>query len=204
MKYSNGVDTTRRHILYFILFRSLGMYLSKGLACIVKSIQDFWNYNRRRRCHYVVSSMAASHRYWVRRPQGSECIQNSKQTNGDLTKSFCLYLSAIRYRGCRSNSMGTWFLSIIRENVNYECENNTLISIVVRQIDGKETGRRLCGKRAHSRVLGNDLYRKAWARLDTHSTRKVQRTRAQMNVWREPASSIATKVQHPSIGRLTY
>lgn len=41
IKYSKGVDTTMRHILYFMLFRSLGMYLSKGLACMVKSIQDF-------------------------------------------------------------------------------------------------------------------------------------------------------------------
>jgi hypothetical protein len=43
MKYSKGVDTTRRHILYFMLFLSLGMYLSNGLACMVKSMQDFWN-----------------------------------------------------------------------------------------------------------------------------------------------------------------
>lgn len=43
MKYSNGVDTTSRHILYFILFLSFGMYLSSGLACMVKSIHDFWN-----------------------------------------------------------------------------------------------------------------------------------------------------------------
>lgn len=41
MKYSKGVDTTSRHILYFILFLSFGMYLSSGLACMVKSIHDF-------------------------------------------------------------------------------------------------------------------------------------------------------------------
>lgn len=42
IKYSNGVDTTILQILYFTLFRSFGMYLSSGRACIVKSIQDFW------------------------------------------------------------------------------------------------------------------------------------------------------------------
>lgn len=42
IKYSNGVETTIRHILYLKLFRLFGMYLSNGRACIVKSIQDFW------------------------------------------------------------------------------------------------------------------------------------------------------------------
>lgn len=41
IKYSNGVETTIRHILYLTLFRLLGMYRSKGRACIVKSIHDF-------------------------------------------------------------------------------------------------------------------------------------------------------------------
>lgn len=41
MKYSNGVDMTIFQILYLKLFRSFGMYLSSGLAPIVKSIQDF-------------------------------------------------------------------------------------------------------------------------------------------------------------------
>lgn len=45
IKYSNGVDTTILQILYFTLFRSFGMYLSSGRACIVKSIQDFWKIN---------------------------------------------------------------------------------------------------------------------------------------------------------------
>lgn len=45
MKYSKGVDTTILHILYFILFLLFGIYLSKGLAPIVKSIQDFYNKN---------------------------------------------------------------------------------------------------------------------------------------------------------------
>lgn len=43
MKYSNGVDTTIRQILYLKLFRLLGMYRSNGRAPIVKSMQDFWN-----------------------------------------------------------------------------------------------------------------------------------------------------------------
>lgn len=43
MKYSKGVDMTILQILYFILFLSFGMYLSKGRAWIVKSIQDFCN-----------------------------------------------------------------------------------------------------------------------------------------------------------------
>ena len=41
IKYSKGVDTTILQILYFTLFRSFGMYLSRGRACIVKSMQDF-------------------------------------------------------------------------------------------------------------------------------------------------------------------
>jgi len=41
MKYSNGVETTTRQILYFRLSRSLGMYLSNGLAWMAKSIHDF-------------------------------------------------------------------------------------------------------------------------------------------------------------------
>lgn len=41
MKYSNGVDTTIRHTLYLKLFRSFGMYLSRGRAPIVKSMHDF-------------------------------------------------------------------------------------------------------------------------------------------------------------------
>lgn len=41
IKYSNGVDTTILQILYFTLFRSFGIYLSRGRACIVKSMQDF-------------------------------------------------------------------------------------------------------------------------------------------------------------------
>lgn len=45
IKYSNGVDTTILQILYFTLFRSFGIYLSSGRACIVKSIHDFWNIN---------------------------------------------------------------------------------------------------------------------------------------------------------------
>lgn len=32
MKYSNGVETTMRQILYLKLTRSLGMYRSSGLA----------------------------------------------------------------------------------------------------------------------------------------------------------------------------
>lgn len=43
MKYSKGVDTTILHILYLKLFLSFGIYLSKGRACIVKSIHDFCN-----------------------------------------------------------------------------------------------------------------------------------------------------------------
>lgn len=46
IKYSKGVDTTILQILYFTLFRSFGMYLSRGRACIVKSMQDFWNERR--------------------------------------------------------------------------------------------------------------------------------------------------------------
>lgn len=45
IKYSNGVDTTILQILYFMLFRSFGIYLSSGRACIVKSIHDFWKIN---------------------------------------------------------------------------------------------------------------------------------------------------------------
>lgn len=48
MKYSNGVDTTILHILYLKLFLLLGMYLSNGRACIVKSIQDFWKRNEKK------------------------------------------------------------------------------------------------------------------------------------------------------------
>jgi hypothetical protein len=43
MKYSNGEDTTTLQILYLKLFRLFGMYLSRGLAPIVKSMQDFCN-----------------------------------------------------------------------------------------------------------------------------------------------------------------
>lgn len=43
IKYSKGVDTTIRQILYLKLFLLFGMYLSRGRACIVKSIQDFCN-----------------------------------------------------------------------------------------------------------------------------------------------------------------
>lgn len=46
MKYSKGVDITILQILYFMLFRSLGIYLSSGRACIVKSIQDFCKVER--------------------------------------------------------------------------------------------------------------------------------------------------------------
>ena len=42
MKYSNGVETTIRQILYLKLTRSFGMYLSSGLAWMAKSMQDFW------------------------------------------------------------------------------------------------------------------------------------------------------------------
>ena len=45
IKYSNGVDTTILQILYLTLFRSFGIYLSSGRACIVKSIHDFWKIN---------------------------------------------------------------------------------------------------------------------------------------------------------------
>lgn len=41
IKYSNGVDTTIRQILYLKLFRLLGMYRSNGRAPIVKSMHDF-------------------------------------------------------------------------------------------------------------------------------------------------------------------
>lgn len=49
MKYSNGVDTTILHILYFVLLRSFGMYLSNGRACIVKSMQDFWKKDKKKK-----------------------------------------------------------------------------------------------------------------------------------------------------------
>lgn len=42
MKYSNGVETTTRQILYLKLSISLGMYRSKGLAWMAKSMHDFW------------------------------------------------------------------------------------------------------------------------------------------------------------------
>lgn len=41
IKYSNGVETTMRQILYLKLFRLLGIYRSSGRAPIVKSIHDF-------------------------------------------------------------------------------------------------------------------------------------------------------------------
>lgn len=41
MKYSNGEETTILHTLYLKLALLLGIYLSRGLASIVKSIHDF-------------------------------------------------------------------------------------------------------------------------------------------------------------------
>ena len=42
MKYSKGVETTTLQILYLKLSISFGMYRSRGLAEIAKSMQDFW------------------------------------------------------------------------------------------------------------------------------------------------------------------
>ena len=41
MKYSKGVETTTRQILYLKLSISRGMYRSRGLADIAKSMHDF-------------------------------------------------------------------------------------------------------------------------------------------------------------------
>ena len=41
MKYSKGVETTTLQILYLKLSISFGMYLSRGLAEMAKSMQDF-------------------------------------------------------------------------------------------------------------------------------------------------------------------
>ena len=48
MKYSNGVDTTTLQILYLNESISFGMYRSRGLAWMAKSMQDFWK--RERNC----------------------------------------------------------------------------------------------------------------------------------------------------------
>ena len=41
IKYSKGVDSTIRHRRYLKPTRSSGIYLSKGVALMAKSIQDF-------------------------------------------------------------------------------------------------------------------------------------------------------------------
>ena len=41
MKYSNGVDSTILQSLYLTPTRSSGMYLSRGVALMAKSMQDF-------------------------------------------------------------------------------------------------------------------------------------------------------------------
>ena len=47
MKYSKGVDSTILQSRYFNPTRSSGMYLSKGVALMAKSMQDFWNEMKR-------------------------------------------------------------------------------------------------------------------------------------------------------------
>lgn len=59
MKYSNGVDTTILQILYLKLFLLFGIYLSKGRACIVKSIHDFWNTN--------INALSSGHEWYIRK-----------------------------------------------------------------------------------------------------------------------------------------
>lgn len=48
MKYSKGVETTTRQILYLKLSISLGIYRSSGLAWMAKSMHDFWKLTRTR------------------------------------------------------------------------------------------------------------------------------------------------------------
>lgn len=57
IKYSNGVDTTIRQILYLKLFRLLGIYRSKGRALIVKSIQDFCRKKKKKNYYLRINSI---------------------------------------------------------------------------------------------------------------------------------------------------
>jgi hypothetical protein len=58
MKYSNGVETTIRQILYFIDSLSLGMYLSSGFAWMAKSMHDFCGEDHTRTsCRHGIQSV---------------------------------------------------------------------------------------------------------------------------------------------------
>jgi hypothetical protein len=47
MKYSNGVDSTILQSWYLKPARSSGMYRSRGVAWMEKSMQDFWRKERK-------------------------------------------------------------------------------------------------------------------------------------------------------------
>lgn len=63
IKYSNGVDTTTRQILYLRLSISFGMYRSNGLAWMAKSMQAFCS--KRQHNKNIPAHCVDGHVYWL-------------------------------------------------------------------------------------------------------------------------------------------